>query len=153
MGRPRYQITADDQDAAEGWIGRHLFELPPEAAQALKKASSPEDLQNIVDHFFSSAQRRRLHNSILQSRHRARKRSICVTLDGKSADELYQLAEWLKRSPASILRQLISLKKNEIDRKRNEMAWERVKAWERETGRELSYKEALALKAGQKLDK
>jgi len=157
MGRPRYLINAEDYPAAEGWIGRHLPELPPEAAQALKGAASPTALQMIVDQFLSQAQRSRLHVAIRQSRHRARQRSISVTLDGETADYLFQLSEWrLGQSPARILEELIFLR-------RNEMFWSLIRRIERETGRGMKYDEAVAkgpelisallLKAGQKLDK
>ncbi|MBU4230713.1 MAG: hypothetical protein KKG88_10475 [Proteobacteria bacterium] len=157
MGRPRYEISAEDHLAAEGWIGRHLLELPPEAAQALRGASSPADLQSVVDLFFSAAQRRRLHGAIRQTRNRDRKKSISVTLDGKTADELYQLSEWTGQPPARILQDLIFSKWNET-------CWTLIRRTERETGRTIKFDEiikakspelisALLLKAGQKLDK
>jgi len=157
MGRQRYEISAEDYSAAEGWIGRHLPELPPDTVQALREASSPANLQSIVDRFFSPAQRRRLHGAIRQTRNRNRQRSISVTLDGKTADELYQLSEWTRQPPARILRELIFSKWNET-------CWTLIRRTERETGRTIKFDEiikakspelisALLLKAGQKLDK
>lgn len=156
MGRPRYEISAEDYSAAEGWIGRHLLELPHEAAQALREASSPAGLQSVVDRFLTPAQRSRLHGAIRQTRNRTRQRSICVTLSGKTADYLYQISEWTGQTPAYILWDLIS-------GRRHELFWALIRRIERETGRTFKYDEAKAkgpelisawlLKAGQKLDK
>lgn len=151
MARPRYSISAIDLDAAQGWIARHLGELPTKATQALKKASSPACLQDIVDRFFSTAQRRRLHTAIRQARHRAQHASVSVTIDGETADQLYQLTAWMKEESA------VRVLKHLIFNRWHEELWERVRLWERKMGKKLSYEEAktlsLALKAGQKLDK
>lgn len=142
MGRPRYQIIAEDQDAASGWIGRHLVELPNEAAWALRKASSPADLQGIVDLFFSPSQRRRLHNAICQARHRARQESLSVTLDRLTADRLYHLARWWPgKSINDIIKRLVL---SEF----NEQYWARIRALERIEGIKLPYDEAIKIKPG-----
>lgn len=157
LGRQRYEISAEDYSAAEGWIGRHLPELPPETVQALREASSPAGLQSIVDRFLTLAQRSRLHAAIRQSRHRDRQRSICVTLSGKTADLLYLISEWrYHQPPARILEELIFLRWNE-------MFGAQIREIEQEMGRALKYDEreakgleliaARRSKAGQKLDK
>lgn len=156
MGRQRYEINAEDYAAAEGWIGRHLPELPHEVAQAFRGASSPAELQSIVDRFFNPAQRRRLHGAIRQTRNRIRQRSICVTLKGKTADHLYQISEWTGQTPAYILWVLIS-------GRRHDLFYSYMKRIRLETGKTMSFEEEMAkgpelisawlLKAGQKLDK
>lgn len=156
MGRPRYEISAEDYSAAAGWIGRHLPELPHEAVQALREASSPAGLQSVVDRFLTPAQRSRLHGAIRQTRNRNRQRSICVTLSGKTADHLYQISEWTGQPPAYIMRYLIS-------GRRHELFYSYMKRIRREMGKTMSFEEEMAkgpelisawlLKAGQKLDK
>lgn len=141
MGRPRYQITAADQPAASAWIGRQLGDLPSNAREAFRKTPSPEDLQIIVDRFFNPEQRRRLHTAIRQSRHRDRHGSVSITVDGETADRLYQLVEWEGwKSATDLLQRLVLNRWNEVSPRMEE-----VKEWKK--------RETLALKAGQKLDK
>lgn len=148
MGRPKYQIASEDQPAAFVWLARHKAKFHADAALALKTASSAADLQSIVDRYLNPMQRKRLHTAIRQARHRIRHESICITLDGKTAARLRQLAEWrgFGESLGSVLQHIV----------RNcwwdEFAAQK-QATERKIKRNLSDDEMLALKAGQRLDK
>jgi hypothetical protein len=148
MGRPKYQITTEDQPAAFVWIARQKAKFPADAALALKTASSAAALQNIVDRYLTPTQRHRLHTAIRQARHRTRHESICITVDGKTAAQLRQLTEWrgFGESLGSVLQHIV----------RNcwwdEFAAQK-QATEKKIKRMLSDDEMLALKAGQKLDK
>ena len=80
-----------------------------------------------------------LHGAVGQRGAGGHKRSICVTLTGETADNLYQLVDWTGQSYALILEQLISFK-------RIEMFWAGIRRIEQETGQPMKYDDAKAFR-------